>query len=129
MADLRCFLTALRRAPFSFGETDCALTIADWWHANHGADPALHLRGTYSDRDGCAAVLTRERGLLRLVWRLARSVGARRTHDPNAGDFAVVRFQQQHFGAIRTASGRWAIKMSDGLTVTTECRIIMAWAI
>lgn len=123
------FLTTVRRSRFEYGVNDCALVLATWWFANHGVDPAAHLRGTYGSYEGCRDLLISERGLLRLVWKLARSVGAKKTDNPKPGDFAVVRFQGTHFGAIKTNADRWAIKMSNGLTHTIDCRVIIAWSI
>lgn len=129
MSNLTAFLASLAREPFRFGSCDCALVLGRWWASNHGVDPAAHLVGTYSDKEGCADVLIAHRGLLRLVHGICRSIGARRTHEPRPGDIAVVRMGRSHFGAIRTPSGKWAIKASDGLIVTADCRPVMMWSI
>jgi hypothetical protein len=129
MADLKAFLRRLAREPFSYGELDCASVLGRWWEINHGVNPGAHLLGTYHDADACADVLMQHRGLLRLVFNICRSIGAQRTSDPQPGDFGVVRMGHLHFGAIRTPSGRWAIKCSDGLRVTQNCKPIMMWSI
>lgn len=129
MADLKAFLATLAREPFAFGRTDCALVLGRWWAANHGNNPAAHLIGTYSDTAGCGVVLARHRGLLRLVHGICREIGATRTNEPKPGDVAVVRWSSRHFGAIRTPSGKWAIKATDGLVITTECRPLMIWSV
>lgn len=129
MADLKAFLAQMAREPLRYGVSDCALVLGRWWAVNHDFDPAAHLVGTYRDADGCADVLLRHRGLLRLVHGLCREIGARRTSSPKPGDFAVVRWGRGHYGAIRTPSGKWAIKCMDGLTVTTMCRPLMMWSI
>ncbi|GLR55126.1 hypothetical protein KYK30_31740 [Shinella yambaruensis] len=129
MPDIAAFLASLAREPFCYGRTDCALVLGRWWAENHGCDPAAHLIATYHDGDACGAVLAKHGGLLRLVRDLCRTVGARRTANPKPGDIAVVRFGNAHFGAIRTISGKWAIKCTDGLTITTRCRPLMIWSI
>jgi hypothetical protein len=123
------FLAGLAREPFRYGRCDCALVLGRWWAVNHGVDPAAHLAGTYSDKESCADVLISHLGLLRLVFTICRGIGARRTRDPKPGDFGVVRMGRLHFGAIRTASGKWAIKASNGLIVTGDCRPIAVWSI
>lgn len=129
MSDLKSFLASLAREPFAFGEMDCALVLGRWWAINHGHNPAAHLVGTYHDKEGCADVLVRHGGLLRLVDGLCRKIGANRTADPKPGDVAVVRWSRRHFGAIRTPSGKWAIKATDGLVTTSDCKPLMIWSI
>lgn len=129
MSKLTDFLQALAAEPFDFGRIDCALPLGRWWEINHGVNPAADLIGTYSDWKACAAVLDRNGSLLRLVHRLAKSVGAKRTHDPKPGDFAVVGYARLQFGAIRTPSGKWAIKCGDGLRAVKHCRPLAMWSI
>lgn len=129
MADLRAFLAEMARTPPSLGRLDCALTLADWWAVNHGVDPASHLRGTYHDEASCAALLARHRGLVRLVRDICQNIGASRTQVPQPGDIAVVKFAGQHLGAIRATSGKWAIKCSRGLVVTSRCKPLAMWSV
>lgn len=129
MSDLKEFLASLAREPFAFGKTDCALILGRWWAIIHGRNPAAHLIGTYSDTAGCADVLVRHRGLLRLVHGICREIGAKRTGVPKPGDIAVVRWGRLHFGAIHTPSGKWAIKATDGLVITKDCKPLMIWSI
>jgi hypothetical protein len=129
MSLLTDYLASLAREPFTYGKEDCALPIGRWWQINHGVDPAAHLRGSYSTRDGCMAVIERHGGLLRLVWTLAKAAGARRTHDPKPGDFAVVGYGRIQFCAIRAPSGKWAIKCGNGLRFVSRCRPLMMWSI
>jgi hypothetical protein len=129
MSLLTDYLVSLAGEPFVYGQTDCALPIGRWWQINHGVDPAEHLRGTYADRDGCLALLARHGSLLRLVWSIAGAAGARRTHDPKPGDFAVVGYGRIQFCAIRTPSGKWALKCGNGIRVVSRCRPMMIWSI
>lgn len=127
MKMLKDFLASLAREPFAYGRSDCAYVLGRWWELVHGVNPAAGLH--YATRQECLDVLAGHRGLLRLVWSFARSVGAKRTDAPQPGDFAVVRFRGLQFGAILAPSGKWAIKCSDGLYSTSRCRVLMAWSI
>lgn len=126
---LAAFLIELARTPFAWGACDCSLMIADWWRANHGVDPAAHLRGTYSTEAECNALLEREGGKLRLVARLARSVGAKPTKDIRPGVFGVARHGQDHIPGIVAPDGKWAGKSPSGLVVFIPHRIVAAWNI
>lgn len=128
-AALSSFLRDLAREPFTYGQNDCVLALANWWRSNHQIDPGERLRGTYSDLEGCEEVLAAEGGVLRLVRRVTKATGMRRIITPAPGDIAVVRFQGKHFGAIRTPTGKWAIKAGDGLIVTQDCRLVAAWSV
>lgn len=123
---LRAFLAELAARRFAFGRTDCALVLSDWCERVTGQDPAGHLRGAYHDEASCAALLRAHGHLPRLVGRLARQAGARRIDAPEPGDFAVIR-RDRWFGAIRTPSGRWAVKCNDGLAAYRDCRVVAAW--
>jgi hypothetical protein len=67
--------------------------------------------------------------MVRLAAAQAKQAGLARTVDPRAGDVAIVRFGEAFHGAIRTASGRWAIKAGDGMTITSKARALMAWRV
>ena len=97
--------------------------------ATHGAVPAPALRGAYCSRETWARIVAGNGGLLRIVSRLARRVGARRTDDPAPGDFAVLRILDEHYAAIRTPSGRWAVKSPAGLVALGDARVIAAWKV
>lgn len=128
-ADLGAFIRAMAASEFSWGEKDCALAIADWWAANHGSDPAAHLRGAYASDAACQDLLRREGGLALLVRRMARSAGAARSAGDRAGDFAVIRHAGRHVGAIRSASGRWVVKSKDGVIAIRNARVVAAWSV
>lgn len=125
--DMVRFFKEMTHTPFQYGVVDCALITSNWYFRRRGVDPAAHLRGTYHDVSTCGDVLVAHRGLLRLMWFLAKSVGMERTNDPKPGDVAVVRFKKLHFGAIRMPDGKWAIKMTHGMTATASCKVVAAW--
>jgi hypothetical protein len=124
------FLADLARRPFAWGVCDCSLIIADWWRANHGVDPAAHLRGTYGDEAACEALLVREGGRRAIVTRLATSVGAVPTDAPQPGDFGVVSGGAvTEMPAIMTPDSKWAVKSRRGLIVFAPAAIDASWRI
>jgi len=126
---LRPFLVDLARKPFVWGRCDCCLILADWWMAVHGVDPAADLRGAYGSEEECHALLAREGGVLRLVGRLAGSVGAVPTTEPVPGDFGVVKVAGLHIGAILAPDGKWAGKSPRGLAAYTPDKLVSIWKI
>ena len=134
---LEAFLTSLAGRPFAWGRTDCCLVLADWLLAcGRNRDVAEHLRGTYDDEAGCGAVLAAGGGVLRMVSRLAEEACLEEVEPSVAGPgaIAVVRYARagerpRHFGAIRTPSGRWAIKATDGLLMIRDARVAAAWKV
>ena len=123
---LQAFLLAKSGERFAYGTSDCGLLIADWWLWRHGIDPAADLRGTYETEQGCADLMRTRGGLLRIVRRIASSVGAKRVSDAHAGCFGVVRFNGAHYGAIATSETNWAIR-GKGLVITRLCRPVAIW--
>jgi hypothetical protein len=127
------FLHESAGRPFAYGRNDCSLFLADWWRCVHGVDPAAELRRRYSDEAGKDALVAQERGLQRLVSRLARSVGARRVRQPGTGDFGLIVHGGKPYGAIctgRVGAGLcWAIRSDTGVAFLTNPRVLQAWAI
>lgn len=125
------FLRDLAARPFAWGECDCALALGAWWAANHGVDPTLRLRGSYHDEESCAALLARSGHLPRAAARLAREAGAKRSDGASPGDFAVIRFGDRWYGAIRAQSGRWVVKGSNGVIAlpAASVRVVIAWSV
>jgi hypothetical protein len=39
--------------PFVWGDSDCALSLADWYQRLRGVDPAARMRGQYFDAQSC----------------------------------------------------------------------------
>lgn len=134
---LTTFLIDLAGRPFVWGQLDCVLALADWVLASgRNRDPAEGFRGTYSTEDDCVAVLQAQGGVLRVVARSADDLCLERV-DPAAappGSIAVVRYGRKgqrthHYGAIRTPSGRWAIKLNDGLMFVSDVGVAAAWRV
>ncbi len=121
------FLRTQAARPFSWSGAHCLSMLADWYLISTGRDPIPDFRGRIMTEADCAAVLGDAGGLARFVDRRCRALGAMRLREPVPGCIAVVRYQGRHFGALRTATGRWAIKGHDGLVVTGACRLVAAW--
>ncbi|WP_161796833.1 DUF6950 family protein [Devosia soli] len=75
---------------FVWGQTDCALLLADWAIACGHSDPAPHLRGQYDTEDGCRAILAAAGGLPNVVQACAASIGLKPLHEPEFGAVAVI---------------------------------------
>jgi hypothetical protein len=120
VAALATFLAEAGRIPFSWGERDCLLFLADWVRVRHGVDPAAHLRGRYHTALGCRRILRREGGPLSVVSRCAAGVGLEPTDTPRSGDVGVVAALTERgieaVGAICTGP-RWAMLGTRGLLV------------
>lgn len=122
---------------FRYGRTDCVLFLADflvWMGRNR--DPAEGVRGTYHDEASCVRVLRERGGLLRIVAAAAREMNLERVapDEAPAGSVAVIRYtppsgRETHFGAVRTPSGRWAVKATDGLLMLKSPRVVAAWKV
>jgi hypothetical protein len=131
--ELTKFLQVEMSRPFEWGQSDCCMSIANLWRHVHGNDPAAWLRGTYSTVTGKDATVAANRGLQRLVTRIAANAGAARTPQPNTGDFGLIVVGGKPFGAICT--GRvgskvcWAVRSETGFAFLTNPRILRAWSI
>lgn len=79
-AHLPAFLAQAAGRPFVFGETDCAMTVADWVASATGRDPGATLRGRYRTRFGWLRLATRAGGMCPLFDGLARGAGLKRIY-------------------------------------------------
>lgn len=120
------FLLEVARSDHVWSESDCAMTIANWWRFKHGLDPAADLRGTYHNEPECMAVVEREGGMLNVVGVRAERVGAILTANPVPGDIGVINVHGLTFGAILGPSGRWIVKSVHGVA-SYRCAHLKAW--
>ena len=125
---LETFLADLARTAFVWGETDCAMTVANWWRCAHGVDPAPDLRGSYHDAAGCSAVLGARGGVAGVVSEIATRVGARESDRPGPGDFGVILAHGLEFAAVLGPSGRWMVKGLTGVA-GYRCAPMKAWSL
>ena len=125
---LDTFLEAMAATPFVDGQSDCALTIADWAMVATGcADPAGHLRGRYHNALGRERLLRRLGGLETVIGECARRAGLSETANPVRGDVGLVRLNGQDLAAI-CVGRRWAIKSSRGVVVE-PVEVLRAWSV
>lgn len=120
------FLMMLARSDHVWSESDCAMTIANWWRLKHGCDPAADLRGTYHSEAECQAVLQREGGMIGVVTTRAAGVHASPTEKPVPEDIGVIHVHGMQFGAVLGPSGRWVVKSPFGIA-TYRCEPLVAW--
>lgn len=125
---LDAFLEQMAATPFVDGETDCALTCADWVMLATGcADPAQHLRGQYASALQRERLLRRLGGLEAVVSDCARRAHLTETSEPSRGDIGVVSLAHQPLSAICLGE-RWAIKSSRGVVVEPAL-VLKAWSV
>lgn len=125
---LDTFLEQMAATPFVDGQSDCALTIADWVMARNGcADPAHDLRGRYASPSARWKLLKGRGGLKAVIATCAARAGLDSTESPRREDIGLVVFGKRPTAAI-CLGVRWAAK-GEGLVVQTPKRIIAAWRV
>lgn len=119
------FLAAEAGLPFELGKNDCAHFIARWALVRTGRD-CLAIHGGLP-REVAEQLLLRRR-FLRGVFTSFRSIGLKRTDTPEAGDVGVIRTENWHRCAIRTATG-WVYRDEAGIgSIRAEdCKTLLAW--
>lgn len=124
---LQDFLADAARSEHVWSQSDCAMTIANWWRWKHGVDPAADLRGSYSTEQECLAVLSDHGGMRAVVAECAGRVSAKPTSSPVAGDFGVIDVHGTEYAAILGPSGRWIVKSQHGIA-GYRCPPLCAWS-
>jgi hypothetical protein len=115
--------------PFVWGESDCALAIADIYRIALGVDPAAAWRGRYDCETGAKIVLGR-RGLRAALSGAARTLGWKRIAAENArpGDLGMVRTTLGPACAIRHRD-LWAARGDRGFSLVSDAKVLLAWSI
>lgn len=123
-------------APFRWGETDCALVLADWVIRARGLDydPAEHLRGAYDDMASCYRLTGWHRDPVSVVGDLAEQVGLDRTDNPQPGDIGVVttlddKGRMVAIGAVKSKGRSWAAKAKWGAMSGVPAQVLAAWSV
>ncbi|QRF66387.1 DUF6950 family protein [Ponticoccus alexandrii] len=121
---LRAFTARTALEPFAFGRSDCALWCADAVQACVGFDPAADFRGTYSDWQGCRALVMRAGGLLNLI--------APRMIDPRLRPLgrdgvAVLRAEARTLCGV-ILDGDALVKTDTGLRRIEAPQIVAGWS-
>lgn len=125
---LSSFLSDLASRPWSWGECDCLMVLADWVKLRTGRDPAEGWRGRYRTARGAYRVALREGGLVEHVDRCMMSIARARTDAPQRGDIAIVQVTFGLMGAICIHPQLWAIKSMDGLAAA-KFPVVRAWSV
>ena len=119
------FLETVAANPFSDGERDCILTVADWVQAKGHPDPAEPFRGTYSTALGRERLLIRLGGIKKAMIDGAVRSGLPSVRRPRREDVGLVLHDGQHLAAICLGK-LWAAK-GQGLVAFKPKRILKAW--
>lgn len=126
---LRLFVQAGMRTQFVWGQRDCCLWVCDWIAQVRGVDPAASLRGTYSSKEECDALLAAHGGLGPLADDLAASAGLAVTADPSPGDVAMVETKIGPALMLVTALGVFAWKSREGVLFDVQSTATKVWAV
>ena len=129
---LSAFLRAASGRPFSWGEHDCLMWLADWIEARRGLDPAAEWRGRYRSERGAMRIVAEAGGMVEHVARVVEPHGIMRTKEPKRGDIAVTDTPDGHMGAI-VMKGTTAALARGPMPVlirkVTVAPIIAAWSL
>lgn len=129
--ELAAFMREAARQPFTYGEWDCAMTLANWVRAVTGEDPASDLRGSYGSEMSWKRLVAKAGSLDRLIDGIALKAGLKPTESPVVGDIAVVECavigtpKAVIAGAIGTPRG-WAVKLNNGVACDLF-PVVAAW--
>lgn len=128
---LREFLLASYDKPFQWGERDCALWVAEWIQAVRGVDPGLPFRGTYGSEYGCALLLARHGGLLKLARRAFGAAGLHEIDNPDAAAAGDVACVEAPFGPTLGIVTGWRVALlgREGLVISAAWPRLAAWTL
>lgn len=101
--------------PHVWGESDCALVVADWLVLNNNTDPAKRFRGSYSTKEECDDLLLSRGGLIGHISKCAEEIGLKEIREPEFGCIAVVgspHSQERQWCAIWQGF-RWIVKFGN----------------
>lgn len=122
---LEQFLETVAADPFSDGERDCILTVADWVKTKGHPDPAEPFRGTYSTAFGRERLLIRLGGIKQAMIGGAKRSGLAPVRRPRREDVGLVLHRGEQLAAICLGK-LWAAK-GQGVVAFKPKRIIKAW--
>lgn len=128
LADLAHHQRVGNTTPFAFGKMDCALWAAEWVRQQTGVDLAASWRGAYTTEREYLRLLVAEGGLVRVVARAMRQIGAQLIPpaDAQPGDIGVIVTEKGPALAIRGQLA-WMAKTGDQLSATPHASF--AWGI
>jgi hypothetical protein len=126
---LMAFFDRAAKHPFSWGEHDCMLEVADWLDYACGLDAAGPWRGRYSTEAEADALMPA--GLVAGMVAEAARLGLQEAAQPLPGDVGLVTVtgQAKPCGAIYMPSGRWRLKTEAGIVTTRDAKVLVAWTV
>ncbi len=126
--DLVAYLQEQAARPFARPDADCCFHAADWVLRRTGIDPAIDLRGTYSDLRGAVQII-RAWGGFEAMWRWNMAVcGFTVTAAPQEGDVGILRDRLGRALAGIRVRRTWAMKSRQGV-LFEEGSCLVAWSL
>lgn len=128
LADIARHQRVGNTTPFAYGKLDCTLWAADWIRQQTGVDLAADWRGQYSTEAEYRRLLLAEGGLVRVVARAMKRLGAHQIPpaDAQPGDIGIIVTEKGPATAIR---GQLAWMAKTGDQVATTPHASFAWRI
>lgn len=125
------FLAAAAERPFSWGDFDCLMWLAEWVKARRGVDPGAWHRFTYSNAFEAVKLVAKAGGMVAHVESCVAPLGLKRIDHPKAGDIAVVNSSSGHMGALMLGKASAACLMERGLLYvrTTDWPVLASWRV
>lgn len=122
-----------------WGEFDCMLWVADWVKFCTGQEIAAEYRNNYTTEREARNRIKEAGGIIELMELCVSRAGAKRTTDPQPGDFGLVRvpfkqwrgrWVQVPAGALHVRDDMWAIKPADGQQLIIHpFPVVAAWTL
>ncbi len=128
--DLDDFMAAHADLAWEWGTADCSLVLADWAMANGHPDPAVSLRGAYTDELGWQRIVVARGGLFPLVSDICARAHLPPANVPGRGVIAVIGAPHsalRQWGAIHNGE-RWLVRNADGFVPMTA-RALGMWVV
>lgn len=128
LADLAVHQRVGNTRPFEYGQMDCSMWAASWVQQQTGVDLATDWRGQYSTEAEYRRLLLAEGGIVRVVARAMKRLGAKRIPpaDAHPGDIGIIVTEKGPALAIREQTA-WLAKTGDQISTTPHASF--AWRI
>lgn len=127
------WIAARQAARFVWGESDCAMFVADWTAALTGRDPAAAYRGRYDSEATARRTGGEGAALARRFDRAFRAAGFPRARRPVPGDVGLVRpagaKNVPTLGAIHAGDDEWLALTDGGMASVFRPQVVVAWAV
>jgi len=125
---LAALLFARLSMPFAWGANDCCLFAADAVQATTGADPAAHLRGSYSTAPQAARVLATHGGVRAIA---TQALGQPLPNPALAqrGDVVCVPLDGRDTLGVVAGDGQWCAPGEHGLVYRPMAEVQTAWKV